>query len=254
MTDSPFRIDGHAAIITGGGRGLGRAFAVALAKAGADCIVVARRKDDLDETVRLVSQAGRRAYPVPGDVTEPQTATHAVEAAMREFGRLDILVNNAGILSDTMLDETELDDFRRVLDVNVTGTFLFCKAAATVFKSQGHGKVINISSILGLKGAPGCTAYCASKGAVILLTRSLAAEWAPLGIQVNAIAPGLFNTDMSKGIFENEDLHGMIMAGIPRGKHGEPDDLEGTIVFLASPASDHTVGQTLHIDGGASIV
>jgi 2-dehydro-3-deoxy-D-gluconate 5-dehydrogenase len=122
------------------------------------------------------------------------------------------------------------------------------------FLAQKRGKVVNISSVLGHVGVPEATAYCASKGGVILLTRSLAAEWAPHGIHVNCIAPGLFDTDMSKGVLENPDFYRTIMAGIPRGRHGEPADLAGSIVFLCSRASDHMIGQTLHVDGGSSIV
>jgi len=248
-----FRLDGKAAIVTGGGRGLGRAMAVALAEAGADVVVVARRRDDLQQTVKAVQAAGRRAYSVAGDVTDPQVAPHAVEAALRELGRLDILVNNAGLYHMQALEETSLEDWRRVLDVNLVGSFLFCKAAGPVFLRQRSGKVVNVSSVLGRVGVPQATAYCAAKGGTILFTRSLAAEWAPHGIGVNCIAPGLFNTDMSKGVFENADFYASIVAGIPRGRHGEPQDLAGTVVYLCSAASDHMIGQVLHVDGGSSI-
>jgi NAD(P)-dependent dehydrogenase (short-subunit alcohol dehydrogenase family) len=253
MDPDLFRIDGKAALITGGGRRLGRAMAVALARAGADCVLVARRRDDLAETVKLVEAEGRKAHAVVGDVTDPAIAPHAVEVAQREFGRLDVLVNNAGLYHMQPIEETSLDNWRRVLEVNLVGSYLFCAAVAPVFKGQKHGKVVNLSSILGRVGVAGASAYCAAKGGTILLTRSLAVEWAPFGIQVNAIAPGLFDTDMSKSVIEDPDLYDMVMSGIPRGKHGEPDDLAGTIVYLCSPASDHVIGQVLHVDGGASI-
>ena len=251
--DDLFRLDGQAALITGGGRGLGRAMTLALARAGADCVIVARRKDDLAETERQVQALGRRCFPVPGDVTDPKVAEHAVETAVRECGRLDVLVNNAGALTMGPIDETELDVWQRVLDVNLTGTFLFSRAAAKVFKAQQSGKIINVSSVLGRLGVPEASAYCTAKGGVILFTRSLGAELAPHGIHVNAIAPGLFDTDMSKGVFENEEAYAAVMSGVPRGVHGVPGDLDGTVVYLASRASDHMVGQTLHIDGGSSI-
>ncbi len=253
-TDELFRVDGQAAIITGAGRGLGRAFAVALARAGADSILVARRADDLAETARLVAAEGRKAYAVPGDVTDPSIAAHAVEAAMREFDRLDILVNNAGAYGMGPIEDTSLEDWRRIVDVNLIGSFLFAKAAGKVFKTQKSGKVVNVASVLGIKAAAEATAYCAAKAGVIMLTRSLAAEWAPHGIGVNCIAPGLFKTDMSSVVFDSPEFLEQVMSGIPRGKWGEPDDLAGTVVYLASAASDHMVGQVLHVDGGSSVV
>jgi NAD(P)-dependent dehydrogenase (short-subunit alcohol dehydrogenase family) len=248
-----FRIDGQAAIVTGGGRGLGRAMAVALAGAGADLVLVARRREDLRETVKLVEAEGRRAFTVPGDVTDPDVAPHAVETAVRELGRLDILVNNAGLYHMQPLEETSLEDWRRVLEVNLIGTYLFCKAAAPVLKERKAGKVVNVASILGRIGVAGASAYCAAKGGTILFTRSLAVEWAPHGIHVNAIAPGLFDTDMSRAVFDDPDVFEQVISGIPRGRHGQPDDLAGTIVYLCSSASDHLLGQVLHVDGGASI-
>jgi 2-deoxy-D-gluconate 3-dehydrogenase len=253
MSKQMFRIDGKAALITGAGRGLGRAMAVALAGAGADCVLVARRREDLLQTVKLVEAEGRRAVAVAGDVTDEAVAPHAVQAAQQEFGRLDILVNNAGLYHMQPIEETSLDNWRRVLEVNLIGTYLFCRAVAPVFKQQKSGKVVNLASILGRVGVGGATAHCAAKGGTILLTRSLAVEWAPFGIQVNAIAPGLFKTDMSQGVFGDPDLLETVMSGIPRGVHGEPADLAGTVVYLCSSASDHMLGQVLHIDGGASI-
>ena len=248
-----FRIDEQVAVITGAGRGLGRAMAVALAQAGADCVLVARRRADLDETAAAVQKVGRRAIVVPGDVTDPAVAPAAVQAALKERGRVDILVNNAGLYHMQDIEQTSLEDWRRVLDVNLVGSFLFAKAVGPQFKQQRHGKVINVASVLGVKGVGGATAYCAAKGGVILFTRSLAAEWAPHGIGVNAIAPGLFKTDMSKGVFDNPDFYQQLLAGIPRGRHGEPEDLAGTVVYLSSAASDHMIGQVLHVDGGSSI-
>ena len=248
-----FRIDDHAAIITGGGRGLGRAMAVALAKAGADSVLVARREDDLAESVAAVEAEGRRAVAVPGDVVDPESATRALDACLETFGRVDILINNAGLYTMSPLEQTEADDWRQVLEVNLMGTFHFTRAVGPRFIEQRSGKVVNVSSVLGTFGVGCATAYCTAKAGIMGYTRSLAVEWAPHGIQVNAVAPGLFNTDMSAGVFENQAFYDQIVAGIPRGRHAEPDELAGTIVYLCSAASDHVVGQVVHVDGGATI-
>lgn len=249
----PFRIDDKVALVTGAGRGLGRAMAEALASAGADTVLVARRQGDLEETAKLVERAGRRAAVVPGDVVDPSTADDAVKVALERFGRVDILVNDAGAYHMAPIEETDEADWRRVLDVNLVGSFQFCRAVAPHFKQRGSGKVVNIASVLGTFGVGGASAYCAAKAGVMGFTRSLAVEWGPHGIQVNAIAPGLFNTEMSAGVFANQGFYDQIMAGIPRGRHGEPGDLAGTIIYLCSPASDHVLGQVLHVDGGATI-
>jgi NAD(P)-dependent dehydrogenase (short-subunit alcohol dehydrogenase family) len=229
--------------------------AIALAQAGADCVLVARSEGDLAESVKAVQAAapGRRALAVAGDVTDERVAQAAVAAALKQLGRLDILINNAGRYHMQPLEETSLADWRGVLEVNLVGSFLFCKAAAPVFKRQGRGKVVNVASILAVKGVAGATAYCAAKAGIVQFTASLGVEWAPLGVNVNCIAPGLFDTEMSKGVFDNPELYKLIMAGIPRGKHGMPEDLAGTVLYLCSRASDHMVGQVLHVDGGASI-
>lgn len=252
MTDL-FRLDGKVALVTGGGRGLGRAMAVGFAEAGADVAVVARREADLAETLKAVEAAGRRGIAVPGDVADEALAPRAVDACLRAFGRLDILVNNAGTYDMKPIEETAAADWRRVLDVNLVGSFLFAKAVAAPFKAQRSGKVLNVASVLGTFGVAQATAYCAAKAGVMGFTRSLAVEWAPLGIQVNAVAPGLFDTDMSAGVFQTPEIYQSVLAGIPRGRHGEPKDIVGTAVYLCSPASDHVVGQVVHVDGGATI-
>ena len=252
MTDL-FRIDGQTALVTGGGRGLGRAMAVGLARAGADIVVVARREDDLAETVVAVEAAGKRCLAVPGDVVADDTAPKAVKTALDAFGRLDILVNNAGTYGMSPIHETEAADWMHVLDVNLMGSFRFAKAVGSHFLARRSGKVVNIASVLGTFGVANATAYCAAKAGVMGFTRSLALEWGPHGITVNAIAPGLFNTDMSAGVFENKDFYAHLMQGIPLGKHGEPDDIVGTCVYLCSKASGHVTGQVVHVDGGATI-
>ena len=248
-----FRLDDKAAIVTGGGRGLGRAMAQGLAAAGAGVVVVARREDDLAETVKLVTDAGGRCVAVAGDVVEPETADKAVAACREAYGRVDILVNNAGLLDMGDVDEMEESAWRRVLDVNLVGSFLFTKAVGPHLKAQKSGKVVNIASVLGTFGVAGATAYCTAKAGIMGYTRSLAVEWGPHGIQVNCIAPGLFETDMSAGVIGNPEFYQQVLAGIPRGVHGQPEELVGTCLYLCSSASDHVVGQVVHVDGGATI-
>jgi NAD(P)-dependent dehydrogenase (short-subunit alcohol dehydrogenase family) len=252
MTDR-FRIDGQAALVTGGGRGLGRAMALGLAQAGANVAVVARRESDLLETVAAIEATGQRGAAIVGDVTDPDCAPRAVETCVNAFGRIDVLINNAGYYAMAPIVDADDEDWQRVLDVNVVGSYRFAKAAGKRFLEQGSGKVINVASVLGTFGVGEATAYCAAKAAIGGFTRALAIEWGRSGIQVNAIAPGLFNTDMSAGVFENKEFYDMLVAGIPRGTHGEPDDIVGTAVWLASPASNHVVGQVVHVDGGATI-
>lgn len=252
MTDL-FRIDGQVALITGGGRGLGRAMAVGLARAGADVVVVARREADLAETVAAVEAVGRRGLAVVGDVADVAAAPRAVDAALATFGRIDILINNAGLYDMDPIEQTEDEAWQAVLDVNLMGSFRFAKAVGPHFLKQGSGKVVNIASVLGTFGVGEATAYCTAKAGVMGFTRSLAVEWGGKGIAVNAIAPGLFDTDMSAGVMQTKEVYDGIVAGIPRGRHGEPDEIVGTAVYLCSPASNHVLGQVIHVDGGATI-
>ena len=251
--DDLFDLHGKVAIVTGASQGLGRAMAVGLAETGADLILVARGEAGLEETKGLVEAAGQRAIVVAGDVTDQATAPAAIAAALEAFGRVDILINNAGIYLGHPIEEFQAEDWEKVLAVNLMGAYRFAAAVAGPFKEQGSGKVLNISSVLGTFGVGEATAYSAAKAGMMGFTRSLAVEWAPHGIQVNALAPGLFNTDMSKGIFENQPVYDFIVAGIPKGTHGEPNDLVGTAIYLCSSASDHVVGQVIHVDGGSTI-
>ncbi|MFT7461723.1 MAG: NAD(P)-dependent dehydrogenase (short-subunit alcohol dehydrogenase family) [Pseudohongiellaceae bacterium] len=252
MTDL-FRIDNQVALVTGAGRGLGRAMAVGLAQAGANVVVVARREADLAETVAAIEATGRKGLAVVGDVAEAAVASMAVAAAVDTFGRIDILINNAGLYQMGPIEQTEDDAWRDVLEVNLMASFRFAKAVGSHFLAQGSGKVVNIASVLGTFGVGEATAYCTAKAGIMGFTRSLAVEWGPKGINVNAIAPGLFDTDMSAGVMGNKGFYDSIVAGIPRGQHGEPDEIVGTAVYLCSAASNHVVGQVIHVDGGATI-
>jgi 2-deoxy-D-gluconate 3-dehydrogenase len=239
-------------VVTGASRGLGRAIAVAFAAAGASVAVAARSKPDLEETARLVEAAGGRAIVVPTDVSSYPAVAALMDTTTSTFGRLDIVVNNSGIARVKPLAETSPEDWQAVVDVNLTGTFNGCRAAADYLIPQGSGKVINLASVLGAVGLPGYTVYGATKGGVIALTRSLGVEWARHNVQVNAIAPGWFVTDMNKAAFADPRIAERLTRDIPARRTGRLHEIGPLAVFLASAGSDFMVGQTIFLDGGHS--
>jgi 2-deoxy-D-gluconate 3-dehydrogenase len=242
------------AIVTGASRGLGRAMALALAQAGADVAVAARARPDLDETARLVTAAGRRALVVETDVTAyPQVET-LVRRTIAELGGLHVVVNNSGIARVAPVAQMSPEDFRATLEVNLVGVFNGCRAAAAHLLAQKSGKIINLSSVLGQVGLPGYSAYAASKSGVMGFTRALAAEWARHGIQVNAIAPGWFVTEMNADAFADERTRDRLLRDVPQRRTGRLDEIGPLAVYLASAASDFMTGQTLFLDGGYSAV
>jgi 2-deoxy-D-gluconate 3-dehydrogenase len=236
--------------VTGASRGLGRAIAIALAGAGASVALAARSKPDLDETARLVEAAGGRAAVIPTDVA----SYPAVEALMRttadSLGGLDIVVNNSGIANPKPLAETSPEEWHAVLGVNLTGVFHGCRAAAPYLIPQRSGKVINLASVLGAVGLPGYAIYGATKGGVIALTRTLGVEWARHNIQVNAIAPGWFVTEMNQEAFADPKINERLTRDIPARRTGRIEEIGPLAVYLASSASDFMTGQTLFLDGG----
>jgi len=246
-----FRLDGKVAVVTGASSGLGVAFAQALAEAGADVALGARRVERLADTAALVEGAGRRALSVATDVADPASCTALVKAAMEEFGRVDILVNNAGIGTAVPATAEKPEQFREVIDINLNGCYWMAQACGRV---MGRGSsIINISSVLGLTtaGLPQA-AYAASKAGLIGLTRDLAQQWTGRkGIRVNAIAPGFFASEMTEqypdGYLEKQQER------IPMGRKGDPRELAATVVFLASDAAGYVTGQTLPVDGGMTI-
>jgi NAD(P)-dependent dehydrogenase (short-subunit alcohol dehydrogenase family) len=247
-----FGIEGHTAIVTGASSGLGVTFTEALAGAGANVVIAARRFDKMREVAeRIEADTGVRVIPVETDVTVEEQVVRMVNTAVKEFGSLEIIVNNAGI---SALDDSvtmSLDEWKRVIDVNLTGVFLTARTAAREMIKREYGKIINIASIYGAVGdrfhaAP----YYASKAAVINLTRGFAIEWAPHKINVNSIAPGFFPSEMTEDIFADEALHDQIVSRTALGRTGQPFDLKGTVIFLSSPASDYITGQTIFVDGG----
>ncbi|MGI9952762.1 SDR family oxidoreductase [Moorellaceae bacterium AZ2] len=247
-----FSLAGKTAIVTGGSIGLGAQMAEALAEAGANVVVAARKVERCKEMCTRLEGLGVRSIAVACDVSKAEDCEQLVKATVDEFGRIDILVNNAGMSWGADSLNYPLDKWRQVMEVNVTGVYQLSAMAARVMKEQGGGKIINVASIGGLRGdmpeRVDAIAYSTSKGAVLAMTRDLAVKWARYGIYVNAICPGWFPTHMSsKALEKNRDVW---LQKIPLGRFGAEDDLKGVIVFLSSAASNYITGQYIVIDGG----
>jgi NAD(P)-dependent dehydrogenase (short-subunit alcohol dehydrogenase family) len=240
------------AVVTGASRGLGRVIAVALAEAGAHVVLAARSKPDLEATAQLVEAAGARAAVVPTDVSSYAAVEALMKTAVDGLGRLDIVVNNSGIANPKPLAETSPEEWQAVMRVNLDGVFHGCRAAAPYLLGQGSGKIINLASVLGQVGLPGYSVYGASKGGVMAFTRTLGVEWARHNVQVNAIAPGWFVTEMNEDAFANPRIAERLTRDIPARRTGRPEEIGPLAVFLASAGSDFMTGQTLFLDGGHS--
>jgi gluconate 5-dehydrogenase len=247
-------LSGRTALVTGGGRGIGRHVALGLAEAGCDVIVASRKLPNLAETVKLVEQAGRRAWPFEADLSDPEAIDALVEFAGRTAPRLDVLVANSGFAWGQPVLEHSLVGWDKVYDLNVRGTFYLCQQVARRMKDAGGGTIVLVSSISGLRGARDeeqpSIAYNSSKGALITLTKDLAVKLAPFGIRVNGIAPGPFVTDMMDHMFDDPERYREFRKRIPLDRPGVEDDIKGVAVFLASDASRYVTGHTLVVDGG----
>jgi len=248
-----FDLAGKVAMVTGGTRGLGEVCAVALAGAGADVVVCGRDKTGLDRVSKRIRKRGRRSEGFSIDVTDKQRVIQTVHEVQDAFGRIDILVNNAGVNHRVPVLEYAEEEWNRVIDTNLKGYFLVAQAVAPLMIDQGYGKVINMSSILGAVGLPNQVAYAASKGGVDQMTKVMAIEWAPKGVRVNAIGPTYFETELVAQIRNDPERFKFINERTPMGRWGHLSELEGIVIFLASPASDFITGQTIYVDGGWTI-
>jgi NAD(P)-dependent dehydrogenase (short-subunit alcohol dehydrogenase family) len=247
-----FSLAGQVGIVTGGGQGLGKVFCRAFAEAGADVVVAEINPETGPQTVTELRQMGRRALYVQTDVSDRASVQAMVERCLAEYGRIDFLMNNAGITKWGDAEDVSEEDWRAVIDVNLNGLFFCCQAVAPAMIEQGKGSIVNIASMSGLivnRPQPQAS-YNATKAAVIHLTKSLATEWAPHRVRVNAIAPGYMDTPMAQPFFEDPQYGGVWMDAIPLKRPGKPEELAPVAVFLASEASSYVTGTTIVVDGG----
>lgn len=246
-----FSLTDRKALVTGASRGIGRAIALALAEAGADVALIATNAGLLEELAAEIRALGRRALVLPTDITSGDAVDASVKAAVSELGGLDIVVNNAGITADNLLMRTKEADLQRVLDVNLVGAFRVSKAASRPLLKSKHGRMINISSVVGVTGNAGQSSYAASKAGLIGFTKSLAKEFATRAVTVNAIAPGFIETDMTAALTAAQQE--AISAMIPLGRVGKAEEIAAACVYLASDQAAYLTGTVLRIDGGLSM-
>lgn len=270
MITEEYRVDDKVAIVTGAGRGIGKAIALTLAEAGADITMVARTREQIEQTAGEVRKLGRKALAIPADVSQEDQVKGVVEQTISQFGRIDILINNAGIATSKPValvpglevpgwtgkrsnqdEQLTLQEWRRIIDTNLTSAFLFAQAVGPHMMKQRKGKVINTSSTCADEGLPRISAYSVSKAGLSTFTRCLASEWGPFNINVNAIAPGVIRTDMVAHHLEDPKSKEAILEHIPLGRVAEPRDVALLVLFLASEASDYITGQILTVDGGS---
>ena len=244
-------LQGKVALITGAGRGIGLGVATAYAQAGAHIALVSRSQDQLDDAAEAARALGVKAMPIAADISQPEEADRAMAAAVEEFGRLDILVNNAGINHRTPTVDFPIEEFDKIIDVNLRGVWYLSQQAARQMLAQGEGgRIINTTSLASHMGVPGLSAYAASKGGVGMIIKVMAVEWAEAGITVNGVSPGYIATPLTQPLREDEEKNAWILSRIPMKRWGTPQDMAGIYVFLASDAAAYITGQLFPVDGG----
>jgi gluconate 5-dehydrogenase len=248
-----FSLKGKVALVVGGAGEIGHAQALGLADAGADVVVASRKMEHLEPVAKEIQAKGRKSLAVAVDVTQEQSVSAMVDSVLKKFPTIDILVNAAGIAVRKPSEAMLIEDWQRVMDINLRGTLLTCQAAGRVMIKQKSGKIINLSSVRGRFGFPGgYSAYCPSKGGVDALTRTLAVEWAPHNVLVNAIAPTFVDTPLTRTALANAEFAKLVLSRIPLGRLATTADIVGATILLASKASDFITGQIIYIDGGVT--
>jgi len=251
MSENLFDLHGKTALITGGNGGIGLGIAKGFAESGASIAIAGRNTTKTEEVVANFSEQNTSAIGIEVDVADQESVQDMIRNTLEAFGQIDILVNNAGIGIRNLPHEYNLEDWNKVIDINLTGAFLCSKAVYPNMKTRGSGKIINIGSMTSIFGLDWAVAYASSKGGIVQLTKTLAVSWAKDGIQANSILPGWIHTDLTQGIKDNfQNRYDHILSRIPEGRWGEPGDLSGTAVFLASSASDYVTGVSIPVDGG----
>ena len=255
LSNLDFDLSARIAIVTGGSSGIGHEIAKALARKGARVAISNRRKEEGERAARAITEMGGEAFAVPADVSQKKSVEEMVQKVLGQFGRIDILVNSAGVnIRKSALDYEE-SDWDQVIDINLKGTFLMCQAVGRIMVEQKRGKIINISSAVEKIGMEMRIAYCASKGGISQLTKSLAIEWAPYGVNVNAVGPGFIRTGLLAKLIEQDPTFvPMVQRRVPLGRLGLPEEVAGVVLLLASDAGDYITGQTIFVDGGWTIL
>ncbi len=240
-------LEGQTALVTGASRGIGKAIAISLAKEGAEVIInYSASLENANKVVSEINAFGGKAYPIQSDISNESSVNELIKAVLQKNNQIDVLVNNAGITKDGLLMRMKTDDWQNVIDLNLSGVFYCTRAVSRQMLKQKKGRIINITSVVGLMGNPGQANYSAAKAGVVGLTQSAAKEFASRGITVNAVAPGFISTDMTKDL--NSEA---ILSAIPLGRFGNPEDVAGTVRFLAAdPSAAYITGQTIQVDGG----
>lgn len=246
----PYDLSGKVAVVTGGGKGIGRAIALGLAECGAKLVVASRTQEELDKTVKDIKAKGGEAMDQVADLMVSEQISRLVDNTNEAYGRIDILINNAARSFMRPLMELREDGWDKIFNTNCKAVFLLSRAAAKLMAATGGGRIINITTVGAVRGGAGMAVYHASKAALNMLTKCMAVEWAPLNINVNAVGPGLTKTGFSQPIWGNPEVEKMVAAKIPKGRLAEPEEIVGAVLFLCSDASAYITGETIYVDGG----